>query len=105
MVKMIHVTLDDRELARLERILAIDDLEAQRRIAYPFWILAVLSLASGTGCVIFGMFAGQPLASFAGFAITALGFGSQMIGSARYGYYRMFRMVHYLAKDSIPTSV
>ena len=84
---MARVTLSDRELARLERILAVSDLEPQRKMAYPmFWIAAVLAVGG------FAFIASRPSWYF---GLLAFAFASVIMGFMRLGYYHLFRLLHH----------
>tara|TARA_R110002072_G_scaffold303024_1_gene491447 strand:- start:1734 stop:2078 length:345 start_codon:yes stop_codon:yes gene_type:complete len=88
---MDNVILTDAEKARLDRILAVSNLRAQRRMAYPFWILGAVFISIGFAGPLFGNW---DTTLFIGF-----GFAAVMIGMARFGYYSCFRMIHYLASS------
>jgi hypothetical protein len=82
------VQLTDSEKALLERILSVPDLVRQKRLAYPFWVLsAVFNIVSMLGWLM-----GQPLLCI---ALLPMGFAAHMIGMARYGYYKLYRLLHY----------
>ena len=81
------VHLSQAELTRLQRILAIQDLEAQKRIAYPFWALAAIGFLASQVAVFW-----EPLLCIAGLP---LALAALMIGMARFGYYKLFRLIHY----------
>ncbi|QDT92188.1 hypothetical protein [Gimesia algae] len=81
------VQLSEPEKASLQRILSIDNLESQKRIAYPFWALAGFTFVISQVALLW-----NPL-----FCITLLpiAFAMLMIGMARIGYYRLYRLIHY----------
>ena len=81
------IKIDDQEIRRLEKILACEDLEKQKRNAYIFFVAAIVVLIWGifkiedsiTKAVIHFVF------SFALFTM----------GMARLGYYKLFRIIHF----------
>jgi hypothetical protein len=85
MIRSLSITPDEQ--ARLDRILAIADLEPQRRIAYPFWALSAVLFVTANVSLMWG---------FTNFAIFApFAFATFMIGMGRFGYYKLFRLLHY----------
>jgi len=81
------VHLSETEKARLQRILTIEDLESQKRIAYPFWALAgIMFLTSQVA------FFWNPLVCI---TLLPTAFAAIMIGMARFGYYRLYRLIHH----------
>jgi len=79
--------LSDVEKKRLQRILAIRDLESQKRIAYPFWGLAGVIFLASQAALLW-----NPILCI---ALVPTAFAALMIGIARFGYYRLFRLIHY----------
>jgi len=96
-----QIQLSEVEVSRLERILSVEDLERQKRMAYPFWIVAVVIFISAQIAVFL-----EPLLCI---ALLPLSFVAAMIGMARYGYYKLFRLLQYqnsvieLLRQNVPT--
>ncbi|WP_299466324.1 hypothetical protein [uncultured Gimesia sp.] len=82
------VHLSETEKARLQRILTIEDLESQKRIAYPFWALAGITFLTSQLALFW-----NPLVCI---AFLPIAFATLMIGMARFGYYRLYRLIHHL---------
>jgi uncharacterized membrane protein len=83
----IEVQLSEAEKTRLERILSQKELAPQKRVAYPFWIIAGITFVASQVALFL-----QPSL---GFALLAMSFAILMIGIARHGYYQLFRLLHY----------
>ena len=84
---MTRVTLSDYELARLDRILAVTDLEKQRKLSYPMFYIAALLAAAGFACI----------ATHRDwyFGLLAFAFACVIMGAMQMGYYRLFRLLHH----------
>lgn len=80
-----EITPDER--ARLDRILSVRDLESQRKVSRWFWGLAAVLFVAGHAAILWDVvyFLALITAAFAAF----------MIGCARRGYYKLFRLIHY----------
>jgi len=86
---MTRVTLSDRELARLERILAVSDLEKQRKLAHPMFYTAAILAAGAFACIA--------TRRDWYFELLAFAFASVIMGFMRLGYYHLFRLLHHQA--------
>lgn len=84
---MTRVTLSDRELARLERILVVSDLEKQRKMAYPMFYIGAMLAAGGFACIA--------TRRDWYFGLLAFAFASVIMGFMRLGYYQLFRLLHH----------
>ncbi|TWT64782.1 hypothetical protein CA85_35670 [Allorhodopirellula solitaria] len=91
---MARITLSDSELARLERILSVSDLEPQRRMAYPMFFLAAALAVGGLAFIT-----SRPSWYF---ALLAFAFASVIMGFMRLGYYHLFRLLHYQSQLLAP---
>lgn len=83
-----RVVLDDLELARLERIINTKNLETQRTSTYLIFIQSALLIAAASYCLLI-----DHKWSYGLFGLAALG---ASFGFMRLGYYKLFRMIHYL---------
>ncbi|KAA0142895.1 hypothetical protein FYZ48_00460 [Gimesia chilikensis] len=81
------VHLSETELVSLQKILAIEDLESQKRMAYPFWGLAGITFLISQVALFW-----DPLVCI---ALMPVAFAMLMLGMARLGYYRLYRMLHH----------
>lgn len=81
------VQLSETEKSRLERILSVQNLERQKRIAYPFWTLALI--------VFFVSQVFLFIDPIVGIALLSVSLAMLMVGFARFGYYKLFRLVHH----------
>lgn len=81
------IELSENEQAGLERILSIQDLQREKRLAYPFWILAGLIFIVSQAALLW-----SPLVCV---ALLPYSFAALMIGMGRYGYYKLFRLLHH----------
>ena len=79
--------LSETEQARLQRILAIENLESQKRIAYPFWALAGILFVAAQVELLW-----NPLMTM---VMLPMAVAALMIGTARFGYYKLFRLIQY----------
>lgn len=84
---MSNVTLSDGELARLERILSVDDLEKQRKLGYPLLAIGALLAAAG--------FASIAIRRDSYFGLLGFAAASVIMGMMRLGYYHLFRLLHH----------
>lgn len=81
------ITISPDEHSRLQRILSARNLESQRHVAYWFWALAaVLFVAGHVGFLWHTMFF---------IMLVPTSFVTLMIGCARHGYYKLFRLIQY----------
>lgn len=81
------VHLSETEQASLHKILSIKDLEAQKRMAYPFWALAGIVFLISQAAIFW-----DPMVCI---ALMPLAFAMLMVGMARFGYYRLYRIIHF----------
>lgn len=89
--------LTQAELQRLQRILACANLRRQRDLAVLLFVLSGLTLIGVpilSGFSPFGFLFGVTLAMAAFF-----------LGTARLGYYKLFRLIHHLAAQHDPQQV
>jgi len=81
------VQLSESEKAFLQRILTIENLDSQMRIAYPFWVLAGITFLASQLALFW-----NPLLCI---VLLPMASAILMIGMARFGYYRLYRLIHH----------
>ncbi len=89
-----RIELTQAELQRLQRILACGDLRKQRFMAVQLFV------SSGFMLIGFPALFGFDLSSLVlgAFAAMVMFF----LGAARFGYYKLFRLIHYLGTEHEP---
>ncbi len=91
------IQLTEVEHQRLSRILAYENLEKQRNVAIPFFVLAGLVLIALPGLSRFE--ATRTLIAL------PLSMALLFVGAARLGYYKLFRLIQYLGGRHDPQRV
>ncbi len=97
-----EVAISPDEQRRLNRILAVTDVESQRAVAYWYWGMAAVLCVTGHVAVLWSLAWFVVLVPTASVAL--------MIGCSRYGYYKLHRLIHYqhalleLSKESNATA-
>ena len=81
------IQLSETEKSRLERILSLQDVERQKRIAYPFWALALIFFLVAQVALF------MDILWF--IIMLPLSLVPLMIGMALFGYYKLFRLLHH----------
>jgi len=81
------VQLSEAEKSRLERILSVQNLERQKRIAYPLWAVALIIFFVSQVY----LFADPML----GITLLPVSLALLMVGIARFGNYKLFRLLHH----------
>ena len=82
------IEINEAEINRLERILKYGDLEKQKRIAHLFFGAAIVFLVLG----IFEVGDNSTVRLILRFSFSFVLF---IMGMARLGYYKLFRLIHF----------